>query len=60
MGRSGDVSALLRAPLPPRLMLHAANMLQATEIHTWGCDAATIRWLPPEDGGVSFVMHHVS
>ena len=57
-GRRGDVSSLLRASLPPRLMLHVANMLRATEIHTWGCDAATVRWLPPEDGGTWLTVAH--
>ena len=42
------MSSLIRAPLPPRIVLHTANVLRATEIHTWGRDAATIRWLPPE------------
>ena len=48
VGWSGNGSSLIGAPLPPCLVLHAANVLQATEIHTWGCDAATMRWLPPE------------
>ena len=48
----------LRAPLPPRLRLQAANILQATEIPTWGCDAATVRWLPPEDGGSRLTVAH--
>ena len=39
-------------------MLHAANVLQATEIHTWGCDAATIRWLPPEGGATRLTVAH--
>ena len=57
-GWSGDLSSLIRAPLPPSLVLHAANMLQATEIHRWGCDAAIIRWLPPEDGGTRLTVAH--
>ena len=57
-GWSRDVSSLIRAPLPPRLVLHAANMLHATEIHTWGCDAATVRWLPPEDRGTRLTLAH--
>ena len=57
-GWSGDVSSVTRAPPPPRLVLHAANMLQSTEIHTWGCDAATIRWLPPKDGGTRLTVAH--
>ena len=42
-GGSGHVSLLIREPLPPRLVLHAASVLRATEIHTWGGDAATMR-----------------
>ena len=57
-GWSGDVSSLIPAPLPPRLMLHTAKILQATEIHTWRCDAATVRWLPPEDGGTQLTVAH--
>ena len=57
-GLSGDVSSLLRAPPPPRLVLHAAHMLQATEIHTLGCDAATVWWLPPDDGGTRLTVAH--
>ena len=57
-GWGGDVSSLIRAPLPPRLVLQASNMLQATEIHTWGCDTATIRWLSPEDGGTPLTVAH--
>ena len=49
-GWTGDVSSLVRAPVPPRIVLHAANVLRATEIHTWGHDTATIRWHPPEVG----------
>ena len=40
-------------------MLHAANMLRATEIHTWGCDAATVRWLHPKDGGTRLSVSHL-
>ena len=50
------MSSLPQAPLPPRLMSHAVNMLRATEIQTWGCDAATVRWLPPEDGGTRLTV----
>ena len=53
-GCSGDVSS----PLPPRIVLHAANMLQDTGIHTWGCAAATVRWLAPENGGTRLTMLH--
>ena len=41
---------------PPPLVLHAANVLRATEIHTWVCDAATVRWLPPEHGGTRLTV----
>ena len=44
---------------PPRLVLSAANVLEATEIHTWGCDAATIRWLPPEAGATRLTVVHI-
>ena len=57
-GWTGDVSSLIRAPLPPRLVLHAAKVLQATEIRRWGCDAATIWWLPPEDGAGRLTVAH--
>ena len=43
VGWSGNVSSLIRAPLPPCLVLHAASVLEATKIRTWGCDPATIR-----------------
>ena len=58
MGWSGDVSLLIRAPLPPRLVLHAANVLRATEMHAWGRDTATVRWLPPEGGGARLTVAH--
>ena len=57
-GWSGDVSLLIRAPLPPRLIFHVANMLQIKEMHTWGCDAATVRWVPLEDGGTRLTVAH--
>ena len=57
-GPSGDVSSVIRALLPPRLVLQAPNMLQATEIHTSGCDATTFRCLPPEDGGTRLTVAH--
>ena len=57
-GWSGDVSSLIRAPPPPRLVLHAANMLQATEIHTSGWDAATVRQLPPEERSTRLTVSH--
>ena len=57
-GWSGDVSSLNRAPVPPRIVLHTANVLRATEIHTWGRNAATIRWLPPEGGAAPLTVGH--
>ena len=41
-GWTGDVSSLVRAPVPPRILLHAANMLRVTEIYTWGHGTTTI------------------
>ena len=57
-GWTGDVSPLVRAAVPPCIVLHAANVLRATEIHTWGHDAATIRWHPLEDGTVQVTVAH--
>ena len=48
VGWSGEVSSLIRAPLPPRIVLHTTNVLRATKRHTWGSEPATLRWLPPE------------
>ena len=45
-------------PSPPRIVLHTANVLRATEIHTWGHGAATIRWHPPEDGAARLAVAH--
>ena len=57
-GRTGDVSSLVRTPVPPRIVLHAANVLRATEIRTWGHAAATVRWHPPEDGATQLTVAH--
>ena len=57
-GWTGDVSSLIRAPIPPCIVLHTADVLRATEIHTWGRDAATIRWLPWEDGAAPLAVAH--
>ena len=57
-GWNGDVSSLIRAHVPPRIVLHTANVLRATEIHTWGHGAATIRWHPPEDGAARLAVAH--
>ena len=45
-------------PSPPRIVLHAANVLRATEIRTWGHAAATVRWHPPEDGAAQLAVAH--
>ena len=58
VGFGGDVSWLVRAPFPPCIVLHYANLYRATEIHTWGRDAATVRWLPPEGGAARFTVAH--
>ena len=52
------MSLLIGAPVPHRIVLHIANVLRATEIHTWGRDAATIRWLPPEGGAAQLTVAH--
>ena len=57
-GWTGDVSSLVRTPVPPRIVLHAANVLRATEIRTWGHAAATVRWHPPEDGAAQRAVAH--
>ena len=57
-GWNGHVSSLIGAPIPPCIVLHTANVLRATEIHTWGRDAATIRWHPPEDGAARLAVAH--
>ena len=58
-GSNGEVSSLIRAPVPPRIVLHTANVLGATEIHTGGRDAATIRWHPLEDGAARLAVAHL-
>ena len=58
VGLGGEVSLLIRAPLPPRIALHTTNMLQATEIHTWGREAATLWWLPREGGATRLTVAH--
>ena len=52
------MSSLVRTPVPPRIVLHAANVLRATEIRTWGHAAATVRWHPPEDGAAQLAVAH--
>ena len=57
-GWTGDVSSLVRTPVPPRIVLHAANVLRATEIRTWGHAAATVRWHPQEGGAAQLAVAH--
>ena len=57
-GWTGDVSSLIRAPVSPRIVLHAANVLRATEIHQWGHGTANVRWHPPEDGAARLAVAH--
>ena len=52
------MSSLIRAPIPPHIVLHTANVLRATEIHTLGRDTATIRWHPPEDRAARLPVTH--
>ena len=58
VGWSGDVSSLIRESLRPLIASHTANVLGATEIQTWGRDAATILWLPPEGGAARLTVAH--
>ena len=53
----GRVLARQCAP-PPRIVLHAADVLRATDIHTWGHGTATIRWPPLEDGATRLAVAH--
>ena len=57
-GWTGDVSSLVRTPVPTRIVLHAANVLRATEILKWGHDTATLRWHPPVDGAAQLAVAH--
>ena len=57
-GWTREVSSLVRTPVPPRIVLHAANVLRATEIRKWGHAAATVWWHPPEDGAAQFAVAH--
>ena len=52
------MSSLVRTPVPPRIVPHAANVLRATEIHKWGHATATVRWHPPEDGAAQLAVAH--
>ena len=57
-GWTGNVSSLVRTLVPTRIVLHAANVLRATEIRKWGHDTATVRWQPPEDGAPQLAVAH--
>ena len=57
-GSTGDMFSLVRTPVPPRIVLHAGNVLRATEIHKWGHDTATVRWHPLEDGAARLAVTH--
>ena len=57
-GWTGDVSSLVRTPVPPRIVLHAANVLRATEIRKWGHATANVRWHPREDGAAQLAVAH--
>ena len=57
-GWTGDMFSLVRTPVPPRIVLHAANVLRAMEIRTWGHAAATVRWHPPEGGAAQLAVAH--
>ena len=57
-GWQGNVSSLLRAPLPPQLVLQTANILRAAEICTRGRDTASIRCFPPVEGGARLILAH--
>ena len=52
------MSSFVRTPVPPRIVLHAANVLRATEIRKWGQAAATVRWHSPEDGAAQLAVAH--
>ena len=52
------MSSLVRTPIPPRIVLDAANVLRATEICKWGHDTATVRWHAPEDGDAQLAVAH--
>ena len=43
---------------PPRIVLHAANLLRATEVRRWEHDTATVRWHPPEEGAAQLAVAH--
>ena len=45
-------------PSPPASSSTPPTCSKPTEIHTWGCKAATIRWLPPERGATGLSVAH--
>ena len=57
-GLTGDVSSLVRTPVPPRIVLHATNVLRAMEIRKWGHAMATVRWHPKEYGAAQLAVAH--
>ena len=57
-GWTGDLSSLVRTPVPPRIVLHAANVLRATEIRKGGHDTATVQWYPQEDRAAQLAVAH--
>ena len=57
-GWTWDVSSLVRTPVPPRIVLHAANVVRATEICKRGHATATVRWHPREDGDAQLDVAH--
>ena len=59
VGWSGDVSSLIRAPLPPPHRPPHRQRAPSHEIHTWGRDAATIRSLPPEGRAARLTVAHL-
>ena len=58
MGWRGDISSLVHRPLPPRLVLQAANMLQVIEMCERRQDSTTIWWLPPSRESAWPTMTH--
>ena len=57
-GWRGDLFSLPQKPLPPGLVPHTANELQATDIRRWQQDAAIVRRLPPNGGNTKLTVAH--
>ena len=55
-GWSGDVSPLMRAPLPPALYSEPPTCSKPQRYTPWGCNVATIWWLPPEGGATRLTI----